>query len=61
MSVRELCCHVATLCHAVLPHWDHAVGTHGQRRRQRSAPLAMSEIMTIVIYLHHMWFRDCKT
>lgn len=35
--------------------------SHGQRTRQRAGQLAMSEVMTIVIYFHQMRFRDFKT
>jgi hypothetical protein len=61
MSVRELCCHVATLCHAVLPQWNHILRAHGQRTRQRSGQLAMRELMTILVSFLQMRFRDFKT
>lgn len=44
-----------------LPEWDRQLRAHGQRSRQRAGQLAMSEIMTIVIYFHQMRFRDFKT
>ncbi len=61
MSLLELFCHVDTFCHAFLPHWKQELRAHGQRTRQRTGQLAMSEIMTILIYFHQMRFRDFKT
>lgn len=61
MSLLELFCHVDAFCEQFLPQWDQQLRAHGQRVRQRSGQLAMSEIMTIVIYFHQMRFRDFKT
>jgi hypothetical protein len=61
MSLLELVCHVDTFCHAFLPAWNQELRAHGQRTRQRDGRLAMSEIMTILIYFHQMRFRDFKT
>lgn len=61
MSLLELFCHVDTFCQHVLPQWDQQLRDHGQRVRRRSGHLAMSEIMTIVIYFHQMRFRNFKT
>ncbi len=61
MSLLELFCHVDTFCQSFLPAWDHALRTHGQRSRQRPGQLAMSEVLTILIYFHQMRFRDFKT
>ncbi len=61
MSLLELFCDVDTFCHTFLPHWAGELRAHGQRTRQRSGQLAMSELMTIVIYFHQMRFRDFKT
>lgn len=61
MSLLELFCHVDTFCQSFLPTWEQELRAHGQRSRQRSGQLAMSEIMTIVVYFHQMRFRDFKT
>lgn len=61
MSLLELFCHVDTFCQTFLPHWDQQLRAHGQRARRRTGHLAMSEVMTIVIYFHQMRFRDFKT
>ena len=61
MSLLALFCHVDTFCYAFLPHGDQALRAHGHRSRRRSGQLAMSEIRTIVVYFHHMRFRDVKT
>lgn len=61
MSLLELFCHVDTFCQRFLPEWDRHLRAHGQRSRQRSGQLAMSEIMTILVYFHQMRFRDFKT
>lgn len=61
MSLLELFCHVDAFCQLFLPEWDRQLRAHGQRSRQRSGQLAMSEIMTILVYFHQMRFRDFKT
>ena len=61
MSLLELFCHVDTFCQAFVPHWDQQLRAHGQRVRQRSGQLALSEIMTILILFHQLRFRDFKT
>ena len=61
MSLLELFGDVDTFCHTFLPHWERTLRAHGQRTRQRSGQLAMSERMTSVIYVHQMRFRDFKT
>ena len=61
MSLLELFCHVDTFCQTFLPAWDMELRTHGQRTRQRSRQLVMSEVMTIVIHFHQVRFRDFKT
>lgn len=61
MSLLELFCHVDAFCQHFLPQWDQQLRDHGQRVRRRSGHLAMSEIMTIVIYFHQMRFRNFKT
>ncbi len=61
MSLLELFCHVDAFCHAFLPQWDRALRAQGQRTRRRSGQLAMSEVMTIVIHVHEVRFRDFKT
>jgi transposase len=61
MSLLALFCHVDTFCHAFLPHWNQELRAYGQRTRQRSGQLAMSEIITIVLHFHQMRFRDFKT
>ncbi len=61
MSLLELFCHADTFCQTFLPTWEQALRTQGQRVRQRSGQLAMSEVMTIVIHFHQMRFRDFKT
>jgi len=61
MSLLELFCDVDTFCSAFMPHWEQQLRLHGQSTRQRPGQLAMSEIMTILVYFHQMRFRDFKT
>ena len=61
MRVLERFCHSDTFCNAFLPLWKRELPTHGERMRRRSGQLAMSEIMTILVYFHQMRFRDFKT
>ncbi len=60
MSLLELFCHVDTFCQSFLPEWDRQLRAHGQRSRQRAGQLAMSELVTILVYFHQMRFRDFK-
>ena len=61
MRLLELFCHVDTFCHTFLPRWEQALRAQGQRVRQRAGQLAMSEIITIIVHVHQMRFRDFKT
>lgn len=61
MSLLELFCHVDDFCHTFLPPWEQALRDDKQRVRRRAGQLAMREVMTIVLHVHHMRFRDCTT
>ncbi len=53
--------HVDTVCHAFVPQWNQIQRAQGQRVRHRTGHLAMREVMPMVIHVHHVRFRDCKT
>jgi len=57
MSLEELFCDVDDFCRVFLPTWHRQLLTHGDRKRQRSSRLTLSEIMTILIYFHQSQYR----
>jgi len=61
MSLLQLFYHVDTFCQTFLPQWDQELRAHRQPARRRSGQLAMSEVMTIMIYFHQMRVRDFNT
>jgi hypothetical protein len=61
MSLEELFCDVDDFCRVFLPTWHRQLLTHGDRKRQRSSRLTLSEIMTILIYFHQSQYRNFKT
>lgn len=61
MSLLKLFYHVDTFCQTFLPQWEHQLRQQDQRMCPRPSQLVMSELITILIYSHHMRFRDFKT
>jgi hypothetical protein len=61
MSLEELFCDVDDFCRVFLPTWHRQLLTNGDRKRQRSSRLTLSEIMTILIYFHQSQYRNFKT
>jgi len=59
-SLLHLFCHVDDFCQAFLPVWEKQLLASGARQRQRQRSLAMSEIMTILIYFHQSHYRNFK-
>lgn len=60
MSLLELFCAVDDFCQTHKGQWSQEqIGT-GQRRRERSGQLYMSEIMTILIHFHQSHYRNFK-
>jgi hypothetical protein len=59
-SLLQLFCHVDDFCQVFLPVWQKQLVVSGVRRRQRKRSLAVSEIMTILIYFHQSHYRDFK-
>ncbi len=60
MSLDELFCDVDDCCRACLPAWHRQLLTSGQRRRQRSCRVVLSEILTILIAFHQAGYRTFK-
>jgi hypothetical protein len=60
MSVLELFCDVDDFCQAFAPVWEQTLLDDGNRRRQRSGQLCLSEVMTIMIHFHQASYRNFK-
>ena len=60
MGVDDLFCDIDDFCHLFLPDWQHQLLTNGERNRFRACRLALSEIMTILVYLHQSQYRNFK-
>src|SRR5262245_55595753 len=61
MSLLELFCHVDDFWLRFAPEWERDLLDTGVKQRRRAGQLCASEIMTIMIYLHQMRYRDFKT
>jgi DDE family transposase len=61
MSLLELFCHVDDFWLSFAPHWEQELLRSGVKQRRRAGNLHPSEMMTIVIFFHHMRYRDFKT
>ena len=61
MSVLELFCAVDDFCVAFEPVWRKHLLTVGEKRRQRSGQLCLSEVMTLMIHFHQSHYRDFKS
>jgi transposase len=60
MDFTELFCEVDDFCKEFEPAWKARQITYGERRRQRSCQLSLSEQMTIAIAFHASNYRDFK-
>jgi hypothetical protein len=60
MSLDDLFCDVDDFCRIFLPTWHRQLLTNGERKRQRTSRLTLSEIMTILIYFHQSQYRNFK-
>lgn len=60
MDFTEMFCEVDDFCKEFEPAWQARQITHGERRRQRSCKLSLSERITIVIAFHASNYRDFK-
>ena len=58
MSLLKLFCHVDDFCQTFVPHWERQLLQNGSKQRRRRGQLYLSEVMTILIHLHQMRFRD---
>ena len=59
-SLLELFCDRDDFCQQFVPDWNQRQLTSGERQRQRDPRLALSEIMTIVVYFHRSGYRCFK-
>ena len=56
----EVFCDVDDFCAVFIPEWEKTLLTDGTRKRQRSGPMTMSEVMTIIIFFQMSHHRDFK-
>lgn len=61
MSLLELFCAVDDFWIAFEPTWRQQLLTDGEKRRQRTGQLCLSEVMTIIIHFHHSHYRHFKS
>lgn len=59
-SLLELFCDVDDFCKEFVPIWNRQLLARGEKQRQRSRSLTISEIMTILITFHQSHYRDLK-
>ncbi|MDG4560895.1 MAG: IS982 family transposase [Candidatus Competibacter sp.] len=60
MSLEDLFYDVDEFCRVFLPAWHRQLLTDGTRQRRRTSRLALSEIMTILLYFHQAQYRNFK-
>jgi hypothetical protein len=60
MSLLELFVSIDDFCLIFLPAWEARQMAAGSKKRLRHGQLSISEIMTILIYFHHSWYRNFK-
>jgi hypothetical protein len=61
MSVLELFCAVDDFCQVFEATWQEHLLSDGEKRRQRSGQLCLSEVMTIMIHFHQSYYRNFKS
>jgi IS5 family transposase len=59
-SLLVLFCDVDDFCKLFLPVWNRQLLASGQKQRQRTRSLTMSEVMTILVAFHQSHYRDFK-
>ncbi|EIJ34975.1 IS982 family transposase [Thiothrix nivea] len=59
-SLLELFCDIDDFCQQFVPEWNRRQLASGERQRQRTQQLALSEIMTILVYFHRSSYRCFK-
>jgi hypothetical protein len=59
-SLLELFCDVDDFCQKFEPVWTKRLLVSGERQRQRTRSLTLSEVMTIVIHFHQSQYRNFK-
>jgi hypothetical protein len=60
LQLMTMFCDIDDFCKAFAPVYTHHLLQAGQRHRQRQTALALSEIMTILVYVHCSHYRTCK-
>lgn len=58
--LSELYCYVDDFCKIFLPYWRSLLLEHGEKKRNRTGKMSISEMMTITIFFHQSNFRTFK-
>ena len=56
----EIFCEIDDFCKSFEEDWKKYLLSDGQMKRQKQSTLAMSEVMTIVVYFHRSGYRNFK-
>ncbi len=61
MDILPIFCDIDDFCLLFEPLWNERLLETGERCRQRTASLSLSEVMTIIVLFHTSGYRDFKT
>ena len=61
MDILSIFCDIDDFCLFFEPLWNQRLLETGERLRQRTATLSLSEVMTLIILFHTSGYRDFKT
>jgi len=60
MSLLELFCHIDDFCQEFEKEWQKELLESGLRQRRRQRQMALSEMLTLMVYFHQSHYRDFK-
>jgi hypothetical protein len=60
MSLLELFCHIDDFCQDFEKQWHRELLESGLRQRRRQSQMALSEMLTLMVYFHQSHYRDFK-
>ena len=60
MSLLELCCSIDDFCQSFEKHWHSELLESGLRQRRRQSQMALSEMLSLMVYFHQSHYRDFK-
>ena len=60
MSLLELFCSIDDFCQSFEKHWHSELLESGLRQRRRQSQMALSEMLSLMVYFHQSHYRDFK-